>query len=911
VNAAPTIEFQPQNRQAILNQSAAFGVIARNPTPLSYQWLKNGVPIPGAANDQFVLPAAQFSDAGAYSVAISSAEGSVTSAEARLTVRPGRGGDLDYSFASGGSINGAVRSALVQPDGKVLIAGEFTTAHGAARGGIARLNADGSTDHTFMNGQAGVALRGIADSTPTVSAMALQADGKILIGGNFTAVNGAGRTNIARLNADGSLDTGFQDGLSGADSYIYSIAVQNDGRLLVGGFFSLLNGARRGGIARLNPDGTLDTTFQEGMSGAQGVVYSIGLQADGKVVIGGGFSAVNDVALSNIARFNADGTLDTTFSATVAEPGAVVSSLAVLGDGRIVIGGFFGVVNGVNQNGVARLNADGTLDMTFQDRPIGPEREGVLSLALQGDGAILIAGTFTTVAGVSRPYVARLTADGRLDESFRSQAPGINRPVYSVATQSDGKALIGGSFTSVDGVSHHYVARLNFDGALDASLRNGISGADGAVSSLALQTDGKILIGGRFSQVHDVSRNGVARLNADGTVDVGFQSSVAGSLVSINSIALQNDGRVLIGGVFATINSQSRLNIARLNSDGTLDSGFQNGLSGANGAVYSVAAQTDGKVLIGGLFTSVNGEGRSNVARLNADGTLDSAFLNGLAGTDGGVAAVAVQLDGKVVLGGLFSTVNGESRNRIARLNADGTLDTTFLNELAGADGGVAAVLVQPDGKVLIGGSFTRVNGVIRNRVARLNPEGTLDMTFLNSSYRPDDTVTSLALQTNGKVVVGGLFTLTAGRISRNGVALLRPDGTLDGSFQNEAGGVGGPSDSSGAVHAVAIQEDANVLAGGRFTTVNGVPASGFARLQGSPDVPPRIMTVVRAPLGINLVWESLPNRIYRVQYKDDLGAAAWTDLAGNVTAVNVTATKTDNTFRNANQRVYRVVLLP
>src|SRR5207249_2251470 len=138
------------------------------------------------------------------------------------------------------------------------------------------------------------------------------------------------------------------------------------------------------------------------------------------------------------------------------------------------------------------------------------------------------------------------------------------------------------------------------------------------------------------------------------------------------SVAVQSDGRVLIGGAFTAVNGVSRNGIARLNADGSLDNGFQNGLSGVTlppyvGAVYALAVQSDDKVLIGGEFTTVNGESRTNFARLKADGTLDSGFQNGLSGANSSVVSVAVQSNGMLLIGGYFTTVNGVSRNRVAR----------------------------------------------------------------------------------------------------------------------------------------------------------------------------------------------------------------------------------------------------
>ncbi len=905
--ALPSIPFQPQGREVILHEPAAFGVIAHGTAPLSYQWRKDGVPIIGATDDQIVLAHAQFSDAGLYSVVISNPEGSVTSVDAALTVKAQKGGDLDYSFAWGGSINGPVRSIAVQPDGKVLMAGEFTTTHGAIRRGIARLNADGTTDHTFMN-----ALFGVAGADlPTVYAIALQSDGKALIGGNFTSVNGVGRTNIARLNADGSLDAGFQNGLLGTDGAVYSVAVQSDGKVLVGGLFSRVNRVNRGGIARLETDGRLDSSFQDRQSGTEGGVYSLAVQPEGKVLVGGGFTSVNGVSRGNIARLNADGTLDSGFQNGLSGADSIVFSISLQNDGKVLLGGGFRMVNGVSRGNIARLNADGSLDNFFQDGLAGAERDGVFSVLGQSDGRVLIGGLFATVNGVGRNHIARLNADGTLDGSFQNELAGTDGSVASIAVQSDAKVLLGGTFASVNGVIRRNMARLNADGTLDSGFENGVAGPDGTVSAIARQSDGKLLVGGRFGSVHGVSRGGIARLNANGTLDSGFDQGISGPNSSVYSVAAQSDGKVLLGGIFTAVNGVGRSNIARLNADGTLDETFQSGLAGANGGVYSVAVQGDGKVIIGGIFTMVNDASRSSIARLNADGTLDASFQNELPGADTGVASLAVQSDGRVILGGVFTRVNGVTRNHIARLEADGSLDLDFQNGLAGTDGRVTSVALQSDGKILIAGAFRMVNGLNRSCVARLNPDGTSDRTFLGAGFRAGDIVNSVAAQSDGKVVIGGLFTATVGVTTRSGISRLTSTGSIDNGFQRDLTGVGGASSPLSSVNSVAVQSDGRVFIGGRFTTVNGAPASGLARLWGSLDISPLITSVSRSGTAVTLTWEAVPGRTYRMQYQDALATSPWVNLGGPVLATSAIATRTDTTLGGFEHRFYRVVLQP
>ena len=222
---------------------------------------------------------------------------------------------------------------------------------------------------------------------------------------------------------------------------------------------------------------------------------------------------------------------------------------------------------------------------------------------------------------------------GDRDESFSSQISGDCGPVYAIAVQPDGKVVFGGCFTSVNGVTRNGIARVNRDGSLDKEFEAGVSGFDLHVDALLLQPDGKVLIGGTFTNVNDLPRHAVARLNPDGFLDRSFMEGQSGTSAetypegTVFALALQRDGKVLVGGGFTNLNGLARSRIARLNEDGELDSTFQDGLVGADSSVLSIAVQSDGKVVIGGQFSAVNGVTRAGVARLNPDGTLDDTFL--------------------------------------------------------------------------------------------------------------------------------------------------------------------------------------------------------------------------------------------------------------------------------------------
>lgn len=347
---------------------------------------------------------------------------------------------------------------------------------------------------------------------------------------------------------------------------------------------------------------------------------------------------------------------------------------------------------------------------------------------------------------------------GSLDATFVPTPPGLDQLASTLAVQPDGKILVGGVFTQYNAAPRKYIARLNADGTLDGTFTTGVSGFDLSVNVLAVQTDGKIVVGGNFSDYNGTIRNYVARLNADGTLDGSFVPAGTGLDNVVYALAIQTDGKILVGGNFTHYNGTMRNYVARLNTNGSLDGSFAPTPPGLDNNVFTIAVQTDGKILVGGSFTNYNGTARNSIARLNADGTLDATFTTGVSGFNLSVSTIAIQPDGKILVGGDFTDYNGTSRNYIARLNANGTLDGTFVVG-SGFDVAVSAIVVQPDGKILVGGLFTTYNSMTRNRITRLNADGTLDMTFTQTGTGLDNNVNTLALQADGNIVVGGSFT--------------------------------------------------------------------------------------------------------------------------------------------------------
>ncbi len=333
-------------------------------------------------------------------------------------------------------------------------------------------------------------------------------------------------------------------------------------------------------------------------------------------------------------------------------------------------------------------------------------------MALQLDGRLLIGGAFTAVNGSgSRSHLARLFADGSLDPTFFSSGSGVSSTIYCMALQADGRIVIGGDFTTVTGIARTRVARLNSNGTVDGTFvpTNTINVS---VLALAVQSDGKVIIGGSFSG--GTFPSWLARLNADGTTDTSFNCVLNGA---VNAIAIQTDGSILIGGAFTTVNDTTRNRIARLNPGGSVDNAFQNGLAGASSVVRAVQVQPDGKILIGGDFASVNGTSRGCVARLNSNGTLDAGFASS-PGASTSVYALAVQPDNSIVIAGNFLTYASFSLSRVARLYPDAARDTSF--SPFGINNLVRALALQSDGGILVGGSFTTINNANRSYLGRL-----------------------------------------------------------------------------------------------------------------------------------------------------------------------------------------------
>ncbi len=667
--------------------------------------------------------------------------------------------------------------------------------------------ATGARALVIPNGTLDPTFNPAAITNGDVTAIVEQPDGKILLGGRFAKVNGAAHLNIARLLADGSIDAGF-NAVTDANGAILSLTLQADGKIILLGSFFQVNGvSRNAGIARLNADGTLDTGFNPG----------------GVLSMEGGLNG----------------------SGQAFDPG-LVSAVIVQPSGRLLVFGvFFYVITGPNTS-VARscaagFTATGAFDPSFNPGSgfsLTSDATSTFAEAAarqNSTGNVVVAGNFDRFNGQTVPGLVRLSANGAYDPSFN---PGSAAPIYSIYdlfAQANDQIVAVGEFTSFNGVPRNRMVRLSIDGAVDSgfvpgALQDYAAPRQGSV--ILQQSSGKLVISGPFHSYAGHSANGVVRLNDDGSYDPSFVSSNAvGPNGYGESLFVRSDDTLLFGGYFSSYDSVNRNNIARLNANGGLDSGFApTGVIDGFPLVAAIGTQSDGRIIVGGSFSSFNGNPQYNLMRLFPDGTLDSTFAVGT-GASRSVRAMIVLPNDKILLAGQFGGINGAQKSRVALLNPDGTLDSSF-DPGSGPNDTVYAITRDSSGNLYLGGSFTAANGIPRARLAKLSPTGALDLAF-DPGSGPDNYVFALAppAETAG-CLVGGAFQNFAGSPARFLTRVDATTGSRDAAFATNLG-----SGFTSSVRAVNLLSSGKYLAGGSFAMVNGSSHPRIARLNSNGSV--------------------------------------------------------------------------
>lgn len=724
---------------------------------------------------------------------------------------------LDSGNGTGDGSVGLISVSVFRPNGKCVVGGEFQYLNGNGNYVLAQLLENGEIDTTFnppsVNGN--------------IYSFSLYDDGRLLAGGDFMSIDTFDYLNLARFYEDGSLDTTFNIG-TGFNNWVNAIDIQDDGKILVGGEFTSFNGSPCARIIRLNSDGSLDPSFNSG-SGPNLSVEAIAVRDDGTIMIGGSFQTVNGVNYQKIARLNSNGTLDLSFDPPLGAFGGTCNTINLLPNGQCFASGAFDPYNGVSCTRILKFNTDGSIDPTYN---VGYGSEfAIRSTQLQTDGKLIVAGEFSTWDSVPCNAIVRLNLDGSRDLSFTSLDSSVwGISLWTTSIQLDGKILVAGDFNDINGKPRRNIARLNSDGTLD-SLYFKVNGANLAIFTSVMQADGKIIIAGSFTGLNDEIRNGIARINQDGTLDLTFDAGL-GFSTPVKDLAIAPDGKILCGGLFLGMNGSPMYKVVRINTDGSQDMSFNPGTT-VNNDVYTVAVQSDGKVLIGGTFTNIGGISRNRIARLNMDGTLDATFTVGT-GASNNVNDIFIQPDGKILIAGNFTTYAGVARSRIARLNSNGTLDATFIP--AALNSYAHDVEMQPDGKIVVVGGFTTIGGVTSGHIARYEANGAHDATF-DPGFGTNWDITHVNILSTGKLLIGGPFVAFNGDSTTAGLLRLFSNGSIDTTFFPGEG-------TESNVYSTLVLDNGNYFISGSFRTYRGVGRNRMASVFSECNSPNAVLNI-------------------------------------------------------------------
>ncbi len=691
--------------------------------------------------------------------------------------------DTAFSTGLGFQTTTTVHAIAAAPDvtDAFYVGGDFTTINGSTRNRLVRVLGTGAVDTSFD------VLTGISGGAVQAVAAAADGTGDVYAGGAFTAYDVTGINRAVRINSDGSIDAAFNVG-TGFNSTVYAILPQADGNVYVAGDFTTYNGGGQVRIVRLTNLGAVDGAFVVGAGFTGGAVNVLATSADtAGLYVGGAFTQYKGAGAVGITRLDSVGTVDPAFVTGTGFTGGAVTEIQPLNDGtgKIYVGGAFTAYNGTAANRIIRLDSTGAVDTTFAygtgfDAAVG-------ALGIFG-GKLVVAGTFVNYqTSITVNRIVELNSDGSVGTGFAQGAgiPSASGQVNGVAVASDSSATVyvAGTFNSFNGTSFGKIVRLKVDGTIDTAF-NSTAGFNNNLLAVAPGPNGTVYAGGsNVASYAGTSIVNFIRLTTSGAIDTTFATTgCSPGANGVSAIAMARDGsnKVYAGGSFTSCNGTASSRIARFNTDGSLDTSFALG-TGFDGNVAALAPHTDGDVYVLGAFANYNGTGAARRARRNSDGRLDTFFGVGTGPSSGTSGAVAISSDAKLFVGGGFTTYNGAGAVRIARVNTDGTLDTTFVTGTGwtGATG-VRMLVADGAGGVYAGGGTTAYNGTTIANFVKLDSLGAIDTTFaMGTGF--STTVLAGAAATDGShdIYIGGLFTNYNG-ITTDKIVRLSTTGSSD-----------------------------------------------------------------------------------------------------------------------------------
>lgn len=636
---------------------------------------------------------------------------------------------------------------FVKPDGK-FVTTVFSHNEISGNSTIKSYNADGTINTGFTI----PVFENLSAGNPDniyIWDVIYQNDGKIIAVGDFTKVNNVACNNIVRLNSDGSIDSSFTHGIIFNASYGYwiqSIAMQSDGKYVVAGEFTTTGTNSNARIARINSNGTLDTSFSvyttgtmdHPINGFENFIDKVAIQTDGKILVAcGGFRANGYLVTYGFTRLNSNGTRDTSFTHANDNNGIIISDFCIQSDGKIVYPA---------ETKIKRLNTNGSLDTTFTYTNSNYTNYPC-SLYLQ-NGKVIVNTDYNELSGRSRKGIHRLNTNGSLDTTFNpsqgtniisSQLNGNSSGNHNLKVLADGSFLIMGTFTSYNDNGFNHMCKVAPSGAFDPSFTidplisfSSSTSYDEKSSIIREQNDGKIL----FTSTPTISAlvSGVEkeliRINANGSLDTSF-TPISGN--DILDFEIQNDGKIIAIGTGPLFMQSSKYKVIRLNVDGSVDTSFSSILFDQN--LTHIELQADMKILVthpvyypAPTYVMVPG-----LQRLNTDGSLDTSFNP----TQGRINFTKIQPDGKILIS-YYNNV--ASKTYLGRLNADGTNDTAFNLNYGGytSDSSLAfdKIFVTSQGKIITCPVQNQFNNVATDKMFYIfNANGVLESSFVNNDF--------------------------------------------------------------------------------------------------------------------------------------------------------------------------------
>ena len=745
-----------------------------------------------------LLPDGKFIRFGGTDTLCDQRTGALTRYFSNGTLDPTFSFSRDYKF---------IAAAAPASNGQLIVAATQYLYNASRTEQILRLNTDGSIDPSFHASIVG------SDPFSSIRAIVIQPDGKILVAGVFDIFAGLPRQKIVRLLPDGTLDSGFtpppfSTGFVGI--YAKPVVLAN-GKILIAGDFSYVNGAANLGVALLNADGSVDSDFQPSGFSRSTAIRGLVIQSDGKIILGGRF--LTPVLGRVLVRLNADGSTDTSYVPPALGTNSFTRDLVIQPDDKVV---------GAVRNSIYRFTVTGSLDSGWVQpnillnifHPLGDL--GIPSaLSLEPDGQILFAGTFTDVnpsedLDGSHFGVARLNSDGTLDPTLvTSHKTGTENFPSSFARQPDGSIFIAFGIQSIknEPAMPFNLGRLLPNGELDPGFSLSSSNPDSVLAQDFVTQDFTQLADGRlfvFGLTPDFGFT-AAMFLSNGAEDLTFHFN----FTAFQKATAVPDGKVLLSaGTDPTATVYSTL--LRLDRDGNFDQSFvlpwsitseQVIREGGGGQLFQLwvgshvlGVQADGKV----LFEYLSSDGFFHLLRLNTDGSVDNSFTattlapfdliqsfplvfdpmtgqtlqppDGVWSATSPISDAQILADGRIVLCGPFTSFNGVPARGVVRLLTNGTIDNTFATgggaqwtqtiETSSFFPFVESVEEQVDGKLLIVGTFEAFNGTALPGIASLNPDGSVDGSFTPLARRQKLArgSTRLARQADGSFLLSGPF---------------------------------------------------------------------------------------------------------------------------------------------------------